>query len=118
MDYYDPSPLVFLVDGASACAGWVVGLLIAIAGFVSVRGALPRAGYLVGASGLALFLRWCCIFGPSAAQRAASFWNETAFQLAGIASMMLRLAFAALFLAGAVILAREVKARRAGAGGA
>jgi hypothetical protein len=109
----------FLMSGAEACAGWIVGLTIAIAGFVSVRGALPRAGYLIGAAGLALFVRWCCIFGPNAAQHFSPVASMgVVFQLTSVASMLLRLIFAALFLAGAVILAREVKARRAGAGAA
>lgn len=104
----------FLVSGAEACAGWLVGLLLAIVGFVSVRGALPRAGYLVGAAGLALFVRWCCLFGPTALQRASDGGSDmsTLFTLSSIASMLLRVVFAGLFLAGAVVLAREIKARR------
>lgn len=115
---YDDFELMFWMGGARACFGWLIGLLMMGVGLISVRSALPRAGYLVGAAGALLFVEWCCSFGPSVLFRARLDFPPVVGDLANVAGVLLYLGFAGLFLAGAVVLAREAKARRAGAGGA
>lgn len=115
---YDDFELMLWMGSVRACFGWLIGLLMMGVGLISVRSALPRAGYLVGAAGAMLFAEWCCAFLPNALFEARVEVPPVVNDVANIASVLLYLAFAGLFLAGAVILAREAKARRAGAGGA
>lgn len=111
---------VFWLMALDSCVGWAAGLLLLVVGLITVRGALPRAGYLIGGSGALLFVQWCCSFVPTAAYRAEIGFDffETLTALASAVSLLSRLGFVGLFLAGAIILAREVKARRTAAGGA
>jgi hypothetical protein len=116
-EMFDPTVLA-LFGVVDACVGLVVGLLLVVVGFVTVRSASPNAGYLVGGAGALQLLTYCC----GSWQEPAMVWlemYELTESLGGISSaaaLLFHLASAALMIVGAVLLARELTARREASG--
>lgn len=115
-DLFDPE-LIAIFGALDACSGLIVGLLLVVIGFVTVRAALPSAGYMVGAAGGLQILTYCC----GSWQEPALVWGgmyelvDSAGGIASAAALLFHLASAALLIVAAVLLARELTARR-GAG--
>jgi hypothetical protein len=106
--------MFFFLGTADMCAGWIAGLLILLAGMISARSAVPRAGYLIGASGALLIARWCCAWVPAMYGRFRGELTSTIDTGAQVLGALSYVLFAVLFLAGAVVLARTAKAKPAG----
>lgn len=112
-EMFDPAMLA-MFGVLDACGGLIVGLLLAVVGFVTVRAAMPNAGYAVGGAGALQVLNFCC----GSWQEPAAVWGgmyELTQTLGGItsaAALLFHLASLGLVIAGAVLLAREVSARK------
>ena len=110
----DPSRLA--VFGAlDGCAGWIAGLVLLVVGFVTVRKALPNAGYMVGAAGALQLLSSCCANW----QEPAVVWLEVdvpsiVFTLSAVLSFLSSLGMAGLVIGAGVMLAKAVPAQTEG----
>lgn len=109
-EYMDPSRLA-LFGALYGCAGWIAGLLLLAVGFVTVRKALPNAGYMVGGAGALQLLASCC----ESWQGPVTMWfgvdvPPIAYTLSMVVWFLSELGIAALIIGGAVMLAKAVPA--------
>lgn len=115
--YYDPTGPMAILSGVEGCIGFLVGLLLLVIGFVTVRAALPNAGYMVGAGGALMVLTVCCGSWQNAAMMSGSGYEliDSFGGISSAAALLFHLAAMGLVIAGAVLLSLELTKRRGAA---
>lgn len=116
MDYgfYGPTGPMALLAGVQGCAGFLVAILLIVVGFVTVRAALPNAGYMVGAAGALQLLAVCCSSWQQGAAMSGAGYDllESFGGISATVALFFHLVSIALVVAGAVFLSLELTKRR------
>ena len=99
------------------CAGWIAGLVLLVVGFVTVRKAVPNAGYMVGAAGALQLISSCCGNWQSPAAVWLDLYRMTEMfgVITSVLAFLAYLAMAGLLIGAAVMLAKAVPAQSGGA---
>ena len=100
------------------CAGWIAGLVLLVVGFVTVRKAVPTAGYMVGAAGALQLISSCCGNWQSPAAIWMDLYRLTEMfggAITHVLAFLAYLAMAGLLIGAAVVLAKAVPAQGGGA---
>lgn len=106
------------LQSLAGCVGWITALIFLVVGLVPVRKAYPTAGYLIAGGGALRWLFFCCQTLPTTLAEAEMYeLLETMGPLPSFVGLLMWLLSTAAILAGLVVLARHLTARRATATG-